>query len=77
MLFRFQNYIYFEIDWNTLNLLNFICLTVDIVLIKVNSQKDIEWITSFDFNNDLDSYSNILDYGPYLYLSISSGALNL
>ena len=55
----------------------FCFVSIDIVLLKVNSQKAIEWITSLDFNNDLDSYSSTLDYGPYLYWSISSGSLNL
>ena len=52
-------------------------ISIDIVIIKVNSQKVIEWVTSIDFNNDLDLSSGTMDYEPYLYLSISSGAFNI
>ena len=46
--------------------------TVDITLVKVNPQKYVDWITSFDFNNYSDILSAILEYQPYLYLSMSS-----
>ena len=49
-------------------------LPVDIALIKINQQRTIEWSTSFDFNNNLDINSQIIDYGQFLYLSTSSGA---
>ena len=87
LIFIFHNLIFNNIfnyikfidakDTHILNLMNFICLIVDIVLIKVNSQKVIEWITSFDFNNDYDSYAYTLNYDPYLYLSMSGGMFQI
>ena len=50
---------------------------VDVTLVKVNNQYSVDWITSLDYNNNSDPYAQILEYGPYLYLSLFSGTTNI
>ena len=47
--------------------------SVDEVLIKVNSQKHFDWMTSLDFSSYGDSYIKAMVYNELLYVSMGSG----
>ena len=47
--------------------------SVDEVLIKVNSQKHFDWMTSLDFSSNGDSNIKAMVYNELLYVSMTSG----
>ena len=50
---------------------------VDEVLIKVNSQKNFDWMTSLDFDSQGDSYIKAMVDNEFLYVSVGSGNSNM
>ena len=47
--------------------------SIDVVLIKINSQKNFDWMTSLDYFKSGDSYIKAMVYNELLYVSIGTG----